>query len=416
MHNRLPRVFWAMGQTLLPAHLRTQEDSLLADSASRFNLQETPSHGLYRLIWNEALLSEGVLSLDEMTLVMPLGLLLKLKENAHISPLNLNLFGGTLLPVYVHVRNIAENNNPLETGLQTVKQDNVNCWLWTLELSIEQENPDTLESFHLAEFEKQPDGSWQLSSRYVPPLGRLGPVPFFKAELKALVHQLEAYHYQLTQEIAAIYLSGMDLVNAKQCLKSVVQLQRFLANLSAQIHPHPFTVYEQLKHFYVDLCFYHDVTPQGACEPYRHENLAEIFRDTFMLLNEQLQLSQTRSPYLPFTVSDDIIRANLPETIREAKEIYLLVQKSGVTKTVALEGMKIAAASRIGIVHKFFLQGIPFKRIDRPPFQHSFGPEVDIYQLTTGDEWDYALNELAFGFYADPKFSEEKFFLHWRTV
>ncbi|PPD21738.1 MAG: hypothetical protein CTY24_07280, partial [Methylobacter sp.] len=101
MHNRLPRVFWAMGQTLLPAHLRTQEDSVLADSALRFSLQEAPSFGLYRLQWNEALLGEGVLSLEEMTLVTPFGLLLKLKENAQVAPLNLNLSGGTLLPVYL---------------------------------------------------------------------------------------------------------------------------------------------------------------------------------------------------------------------------------------------------------------------------------------------------------------------------
>lgn len=416
MHNRLPRVFWAMGQTLLPAHLRSQEDSILADSALRFSLQEAPSYGLYRLEWNEALLGEGVLSLDEMTLVTPFGLMLQLKENARVEPLNLNLSGGTLLPVYLHVRNNPDGTGQQDVKQQTVRRDNVNCWLWQLELSTDPENPETLESFHLAEFEKQPDGGWRLSNRYVPPLGCLGPVPFFKADIEALIHKLEAYHYQLTQEIAAIYLSGTDLVNAKQCLKSVVQMQRFLANLTAQIHPHPFTVYEQLKHFYVDICFYHDANPEAATEPYRHEHLADIFRETFTLLNEQLQLSQTRSPYLPFTESGGIIRADLPTEIREAKEIYLLVQKSGITQTVNLDGLKIAAVSRIGIAHKFFLQGIPFKRIDRPPFQHSFGPEVDIYQLVTGDEWDHALKELAFGFYAEARLSGAKFFLHWRTV
>jgi type VI secretion system protein ImpJ len=405
-----------MGQALLPAHLRAQEASLLADSALRFSLQEAPAYGLYSLLWNETLLSEGVLSLVEMTLVMYSGLLLKLKENAQVTPLNLNISGGTLLPVYLHVRSLPENSDLRDPGRQTVKRDNISCWLWSLELSTEQENPDTVESFRLAEFEKQPDGSWRLSSRYIPPLACLGSVPFLKQELTALVHKLEAYHYQLTQEIAAIYLSGTDLVHAKQCLKSVVQIQRFLANLLAQISPHPYTVYEQLKHFYVDLCFYHDDTPQSATAPYRHEHLAEVFRETFELLNNQLQLSQMRSPYLPFTLSGGIVRANLPESIRETKEIYLLVQKGSITKTVSVEGVKIAAVTRIGIVHKFFLQGIPFKRIDRPPFQHSFGPEVDIYQLSAGSEWDHALNELALCFYADPRFTEEKFFLHWRSV
>ena len=404
-----------MGQALLPAHLRALEQSMLANSALRSSLQATPQYGLYRLRWNETLLVEGVLSLEELTLVLFSGLLLELKGNAQVVPLNLNISGTTLVPVYLHVRNLPEKNGEHEAGPQTVKRDNVSCWLWPLELSTEQENPDTQESFHLAEFEKQADGSWRLSSRYIPPLVCLGSVPFLKNEFTALSHKLEAYHYQLTQEIAAIYLSGEDLVNAKQCLKSVVQMQRFLINLFAQISPHPYTVYEQLKHFYVDLCFYHNNTPQFATAAYRHEQLAEVFRETLEPLNEHLQLSQLRSPYLPFTVSGGIVQASLPESIREAKEIYLLVQKGGVNKAVSLDGFKISAVTRLSIVHKFYLQGIPFKRMERPPFQNSFGPEVEIYHISLGEEWDHALDELALGFYADPKFTEENFFLYWRS-
>lgn len=405
-----------MGQALLPGHLRALEESLLADSALRFSRQGVPSYGLYNLRWNEALLAEGVLSLEEMTLALFSGLLLELKANAQVSPLNLNVPGTTLVPIYVHVRCRPDDSGEHDTNLQIIKRDNVNCWLWSLELSTEQENPDTRESFQLAEFEKLPDGSWKLSSRYIPPLVCLGSVPFLKQELTLLVDKLEAYHYQLTQEIAAIYLSGEDLVNAKQCLKSVMQMQRFLANLFAQISPHPYTVYEHLKHFYVDLCFYHNNTPQFAMATYRHEQLVDVFRETLEPLNDQLKLSAMRSPYLPFIVSGGLVRANLPESIREAKNIYLLVQKGGVTKTVSLDGLKIAAVSRISIVHKFYLQGIPCKRMERLPFQNSFGPEVEVYQISPGDEWDYALNELALGFYVDPKFTEENFFLYWRTV
>lgn len=405
-----------MGQALLPAHLRTLEESLLADSAIRFSQREAPAYGLSRLRWNEALLAEGVLSLDEMTLALPSGLLFKLKDNALAATLNFNLAGGSLLPVYLHVRNLPDEQGMRENSRNTVKRDNVNCWLWSLELTTEQENPDTLDTFLLAEFEKQPDGLWRVSKRYIPPLACLGAVPFLKDELTGLAHRIESYHYQLTQEITAIYLSGSDLINAKQCLKSVVQMQRFLANLCEQITPHPYTVYEQLKHFYVDLCFHHNATPRAATVPYRHERLAEIFNETFELLNEQLQLSQLRSPYLPFTQAGGLIRAALPEAIREAREIYLLVQKSGISTSVNLDGLKLAAVSRVPVVHKFYLQGVPFKRIDRAPFQHSFGPEVDIYQLGAGEEWDHALNELALGFYADPKYAEAKFFLYWRSA
>jgi type VI secretion system protein ImpJ len=313
------------------------------------------------------------------------------------------------------VRTISENRDGRNAEQPIIERDNVSCWLWLLELSTEQEHADTIESFRLAEFEKQPDGPWRLSARYIPPLVSIGSVPFLKTELTELGQRLESYHYQLTQEIAAIYLSGADLVNAKQCLKSVVQIQRFIINLFSQIAPHPYHVYEQLKCFYVDLCFYHNNTPQFTNAPYRHEQLVDVFREIFAPLNDQLQLIQTRSPYLPFTITDGIVRCVLPASIREAKEIYLLVQKRQVTKVVSLDGLKLAAVSRIPVVHKFYLQGIPFKRLDRPPFQHSFGPEVDIYQFSAGEEWDHVLRELALGFYADPKFAEEKFFLYWRV-
>jgi type VI secretion system protein ImpJ len=406
-----------MGQALLPEHLYAMEQSMLADSALRFGLHGVPGYGIYGLRWNENLLTEGMLSLETMTLILPSGLLLELKGNASVTTLNLNTVGVPVLPVYLHVRDISENSGESDNvRVQTVNRDNVSCWLWTLSLSTEQEHHDTLESFHLAEFEKLPNGAWQLSSCYIPPLVCLGLVPFLKKELTELVNKLEAYHYQLTQEITAIYLSGTDLANAKQCQRSVVQVLRFLANLSAEISPHPYQVYEQLKNFYVELCFYQDTTPQFAMTPYRHEQLAKVFHEILIPLYEQLKFSQTRSPYLPFEVINGIVRVNLPTVVREAKDIYLLVQKGLVTKDVSLDGLKIAAITRISIVHKFYLQGIPIKRIDRPPFQHSFGPEVDIYQLSIGEEWDYALNELSVGFYADQKFSEEKFFLYWRVV
>lgn len=414
MSNCLSRVRWTMGQALLPEHLYALEQSMLADSALRFNLRGMPDYGFYELRWNDALLLEGLLSLEAMTLILPSGLLLALKGNASAKTLNLNASGVPALPVYLHVHAIPENADEWDSS-RMVERDHVSCWLWSLELSSEQEHHDTQESFRLGEFEKQPNGAWQLSPDYIPPLISLGTVPFLKQELTELVHKLEAYHYQLTQEITAIYLSGTDLVNAKQCQKSVVQVLRFLGNLLAEISPHPYQVYEQLKSFYVELCFYQDNTPQFAMTPYRHEQLAQVFQEILNPLNEQLKFSQTRSPYLPFEVINGVVRVNLPTSIREAKEVYLLVQKGLVTKDVSLEGLKIAAVSRISIIHKFYLQGIPFKRIDRPPFQHSFGPEVDIYQLAEGEEWDHALNEQTVGFYVDPKFTEEKFFLYWRS-
>ena len=106
----------------------------------------------------------------------------------------------------------------------------------------------------------------------------------------------------------------------------------------------------------------------------------------------------------------------MPEEIRKAKEFYFLVQNAAVNQSISIDGMKLAAISRIPIVHKFYLQGLSLIKIDRPPFQHSFGPEIDLYQITKGEEWDYALNELALGFIPESSFSSQNFFLNWRTL
>jgi type VI secretion system protein ImpJ len=106
----------------------------------------------------------------------------------------------------------------------------------------------------------------------------------------------------------------------------------------------------------------------------------------------------------------------LPIEIRQAKEFYFLVQNAGVNQSISIDGIKLAAISRIPIVHKYYLQGIILTKIDKPPFQHSFGPEIDIYQLSQGEEWDCALNELVIGFVPDSSFLSEKFFINWRTV
>ena len=390
MSNGLSRVSWAMGQALLPDHLRILEESLLADSAMRFSHHEMPCYGLYKANWNETLLVDGVLSLEEMTLVMPSGLLLELKENVKVEPLNLKIPGTSTISVYLHVRTYSEPINSTATNKNIVKHGNVSCWLWQIDLSNEQEHSDTLETFHLADFQKQADSSWQLSTAYIPPLGCFGSVPFLKDDFKQLKVKLEAYHYQLTQEVAAIYLSGSDLFDTRESLK--------------------------LKSFYIDLAFYHNNTPDFATSCYQHDNLTEVFNEILGPLNHEIQFTQTRVPYLPFTLANGIFQVNMPEEIRKAKEFYFLVQNAAVNQSVSIDGIKLAAISRIPIVHKFYLQGVSLIKVDRPPFQHSFGPEIDLYQITKGEEWDYALNELVLGFIPEPSFSSQNFFLNWRTL
>jgi type VI secretion system protein ImpJ len=212
---------------------------------------------------------------------------------------------------------------------------------------------------------------------------------------------------------SASYLSGSGLYAVKQCLKSVYRTQRLLANLKGQVHLHPFHTLEALKELYTEVCFYRDTAPRDVADPYHHDQLATCFKNVLGPLKEQMQLAQKRSPYLPFALRDGVYRIDLPAEIKEAKEVFFLIQKNQVSRTVSLATFKISAGARLSMIHKLALEGIPVKRVDRPALAQSFGSEVEFYQLGAGEEWDHGLREGAVSFYDRPEFDKLEFYLYW---
>jgi type VI secretion system protein ImpJ len=57
---------------------------------------------------------------------------------------------------------------------------------------------------------------------------------------------------------------------------------------------------------------------------------------------------------------------------------------------------------------------VPFKYLEKPPFQHTFGPEVDFYQLQAGEEWNYVIREGSLALYIHPVLEKANVFLFWR--
>jgi type VI secretion system protein ImpJ len=412
MDEKLARVRWEMGQTLLPEHLLAQEESILSDTVLRSRMQGLPCYGVGELKLNETLLDEGILSIQEMTLAMGSGLLIDVPGNAHVTPFNLNVPGMASVPVYLHVLKDLPATDDAGEGWEEDLEVKIARVVYRLALSSEQGYPNATESLKLAECKKSPDGKWQLSRDFVPPLLQIGTSPFFKKDIDELCEALELFHYNLSLD-ATSYLSGESLFSVKQCLKSVYAAQRMLVNLSSQVHLHPYHVYEQLTTLYTEVCFYRNTTPENITAAYDHDQLASLA--TFIeLMKQQMKLVQSRPTYLPFELSDNIYRVKLPEEIRKATDAYFLVQKSEATASVSIAELKLAGFSRLSFVHKMSLQGIPIKKVSRPPFQHAFGPEVEFYQISEGEEWDHALNEMNMSFFAQPELKESEFYIYWR--
>jgi type VI secretion system protein ImpJ len=279
-------------------------------------------------------------------------------------------------------------------------------------LSSEQDYPNAVETLKLAEFTKSPEGAWQLSQDYVPPLLQMGTSPFLRNEIDALSEALGLFQYNLYMD-AVSYLSGDSLSSVKQCLKSVFRTQRLLANLVSQVHLHPFFLCEELLTLYTEVCFYRNTTPENITSAYNHDQLA--FLHTIIdLINKQMQMVRSLPPYLPFELSDNIYKVKLPDEIRQATAVYLLAQKDRVISRLSLDDLKLASLSRLPVVHKMALQGIPFKRVEHPSFQHSFGAEIEFYLMREGEEWDHALNEKMVAFYNRPELKDTAFYIFWR--
>jgi type VI secretion system protein ImpJ len=428
----LARVDWQLGQTLLPDHFIAAEDAVLAEVKTRFDLLGLPFYGIGRLKWNESLLTDGVLSIQVMTLVLPSGQLIDVPGNAAADTFNMNAAGATRVPVYLHL--IAEraaprnggasggSANPLAAaavaGIGGRGQDGerLDRVVHRLAVTSEQTVKNAVQTFKLAEFEKGFEGTWALAEDYLPPMVQVGTSPFIEKTLERFMKLLELFHLKLQEDIAAAYLGGEGLFSAKLCLEGVYRLQRFIGNLKTQVHFHPYFLYEALKTFYIELSLFQNATPLNVAAPYLHDDLAGCLRAVYEPLTEQVQFTRGKTPYLAFERKEGLfVLPEIPTEVRRAREVYLLIQKPKITETLALEGFKVAARSRLPIVHQLALQGIPFTKIERPPFQHQFGAEVEFFLLHEGEEWDLALGEGSIAFYDQPTFAKVKAFIYWRA-
>ncbi len=409
MTGKLARVRWKMGQTLLPDHFIAQEDALSAEDALRFRMRGLPAYGVASLKWNANLLAQGILSVSAATIVMPSGQLLDVPENAQVAPLNLNLPGTSTVTAYLHLLAPGGGGGFADAGMDASAIPRL---VHPIVLSADQGLADAIETIKLAELRKDPEGLWVLTDRHVPPLLLVGTSPFLASELDELAAALEGFEYKLVLDSAS-YLSGSGLWTVKQCLKSVYRTRRLLANLKAQVHVHPYTLWEALKDLYVEVAFYRDAAPRDIVEAYGHDQLAQSFAKVLVPLREQMTLAEKKSPYQPFSLRDGIYRVDLEPELKQAKDVYFLVQKAQMHRTVSLADLKLASLSRLPLVHRRALEGIPLQRIDRPALAASFGPEVEFYQLGLGEEWGHSVREGVVSFYDRPELAELEFYLYW---
>ncbi len=410
---KLARVRWFLGQSLLPEHLVASEQSLVAESHVRSSVHGLPDYGVARLRWHDELLSDGVLSLSALTAVLRDGSLIDVPRSATIQPLTLAMTGAAQVPVFVHLLESTESaaGNPVYADDPPIVQRVMR----RAQLTTSEKFERSLGALKLAEFEKSVNGKWVLSSRYVPPLLDVAQTPFLTAALAALKEQIEALETKLVAQLQDTFLRLERLVVVRATLSKLYQVASLLADLQYGVGRHPYELFAVLRTFYFDLCSFHEILPEQSSLPYNHADASASFARLLALLGPRLRLGAVHHSHVKFSrMASHFFIGGLPETVKNAQEVYLLIQRPNIHDRVHVEDVKLSATSRLALVHRMVLNGIPFKRVERVHFQHSFGPEVDFYQLTLSEEWALAVREGSLAFYATTATEKAQAFLFWR--
>ena len=97
-------------------------------------------------------------------------------------------------------------------------------------------------------------------------------------------------------------------------------------------------------------------------------------------------------------------------------EAYLLVQRKDPESGSRMEGVKLASPSRLPVVRRLALKGIPLQHV---PIPRSLTPSARRSPGTSsslGEEWRFALRENGVAFYSTPRCEGSKISLFWRKA
>ncbi|HET8933425.1 MAG TPA: type VI secretion system baseplate subunit TssK [Polyangiales bacterium] len=408
----MSRVYWHMGQALLPEHFYAQEEGLREELGAHFGIRTAPVWGVSRLQWDEFRLRKGTVALQQLTLLLRSGILIDIPGNSSPAQLDLSVAGVTRARVYLHLQ--TDHEIVVERSDDAADTSGIERIVQKIELSTKAYSDTSAEVFALAELACGADGMWALSPDFCPALSQIGAEPFFRGVLTRMDAVAKALRELLKKELSENYLAAEGQATAKGCLRGLYGFETFLVDVRSGIRPHPYTVFRTLRELYLDVCMFRDVHPDKLTHAYNHEDLARCIAELLEELERQVQIVRAELPYVEFLALDGRQECTFDQRLRRAKDVYFLVQKPSVSAQLDLRRVKLAAASRIQAVHQRALRGIPFERLDRPPFVHGLASTVEFFMLRPGEEWDYAVSEGKLVLYDSPQLQGCRLYLYWR--
>ena len=402
-------VRWTLGQPLLPEHLEAQEESLRDELRVRLGYVGSPLFGVARLAWDSVQLERGVVRIRDLTLILPNGRLLDIPGNCEPVSFDLEATGSShvsLFLTYDPTKPHSEQSHGDPPIIERV--------LERVSLAATRTAHPEAEVFHLVDFLKNIEGQWALDTSFIPPCVGTNGSLFFISVLERLERSVDRFHQTLVEDVRTNYLARQVLFSAQQSIRELFKLKGRIADCTHGVDLHPYELFCMVRDLYVDACIYRDTQPIAAETPYVHKDAGTSFRLILDALEPVVESGpRAAASYTSFEVQDGHLRCTLSRAARKSSQVYLLVQKASVGQKISLDRVKLASPSRLPVVQRRALRGVPFKLIDTPPFHHDFGSEVEFYALTLREEWDHAINEGILATYNRSDLKDIRLFLLW---
>jgi len=404
MSNKLARVRWEIGQTLLPDHFESQEESYLNDVALRFRLTGIPSYGLGYMQWNESLLLDGIFSLNVLTYVLPSGLLIELNSNASLIPEQLSFTDLKSATIYVHIVEETKKRDFIEFDNHVYK----NIYKLVLSLQPELNNDSDLinfnhykhiDTFKLASFKQQEDNTWMLDSSYVPPLLLVGTSPFLRKKTQNIAKLLSHFQYELKKSLSAKQRSGDHSSYTSLLLNKCYECMRLINNINAEVHCHPYELYKELQLLYTTICLLQGNVVENVQTVYQHTNLASLFNELFNLLYKTIVVKEHTTHIQEFTLSDGIFQVKTND-FKHYPTAYIVVSHKDENLLKTFKQPKIALPNRLPDIHRKMIQGITLQKVEIATLSRQFTTPVECYKVIASNEWEHIVQERLIGFYA----------------
>lgn len=411
--QQLKRVGWQLGQPLLPFHLVAQEESLLANLNFFIQTLGIPYYGIGHLKWDDKLLSQGVVSISKLTVIFPTGDLVDVPDNGTINSYDLNVSGSNQVSLYLHL--LKDSSSQEFLGESGDEEEKIYYSIHNLSLTNEHHLYASKVSIKLAEFEKDVENRWKLSEGYAPPLFTICPHPFLTSKLSTIRTIIESFQKELELESNTGKLFEQRTLNTKLCLLELANFRQFLLNMDRNIITHPYYLYEKLSHFLNALALMYLDLGDFNVVPYQHEKLSLLFSKLIEQLILYLKPKSERLSSIPFEKKQNCyVSERLPQGLYETNEIYFVAQFVDPKVKSVMEGIKLAAYSRLFNVHRFALTGIVLLRLESAPFNNNFSKHAQVYKIEKDSEWEHALSEGKLAFTAEGDLPEIQGFVYWR--